>query len=39
MSYESTVTSKGQIAIPKELRQKFQFRKGERVFSFRSTKG
>ncbi len=31
MSYESTVTSKGQITIPKDLRKKYELRRGEKV--------
>ena len=31
MTYESKVTSKGQITIPKELREKYNIKVGDRV--------
>lgn len=31
MSYQAKITSKGQISIPKELRERFQLRVGEEV--------
>lgn len=31
MPYQAKITSKGQISIPKELRERFQLREGEEV--------
>lgn len=31
MSYEATVTSKGQLTLPKDLRKRFHLEKGEKV--------
>lgn len=31
MSYEATVTSKGQITIPKEIRERLDIQEGEKV--------
>ena len=31
MSYQAKITSKGQISIPKELRERFQLKVGEEV--------
>jgi len=31
LSYEATITSKGQLTLPKELRDKFHLEEGERV--------
>lgn len=31
MSYEATITSKGQLTLPKELRKMFHLEEGERV--------
>jgi AbrB family looped-hinge helix DNA binding protein len=39
MSYESTVTSKGQITIPKELRSKYELKEGARVLLISSEEG
>jgi AbrB family looped-hinge helix DNA binding protein len=31
LSYEATVTSKGQLTLPKELRKRFHLKEGEKV--------
>jgi len=31
VSYEATITSKGQLTLPKELRKKFHLEKGKKV--------
>jgi len=39
LPYESTVTSKGQITIPKDLREKYELKRGERVVLIPSKDG
>jgi AbrB family looped-hinge helix DNA binding protein len=39
MSYESTVTSKGQITIPKDLRRKYELEEGAKVLLIPSEEG
>jgi AbrB family looped-hinge helix DNA binding protein len=39
MSYESTVTSKGQITIPKDLRRRYELEEGATVLLIPSEEG
>ncbi len=39
MSYQSKITSKGQVTIPKDLRERFGFKEGEEVLMVPENEG